>query len=156
MRNERGEDWPKMLKELNRIAPHVPIDAGAGGSAVPILNRQQARRLGFQTKGEAMATIDKMGERLASIEAHKHHLIDQWFEAQLSKCLPPWLLKQAAKHLWILKVMGFRYGFSDAMHQEAGMPKPMPATIVWLDWLKWQLAAERMVWGDGSQILHTP
>jgi hypothetical protein len=156
MRNEKGEDWSKMLKELNRIAPHVPVDAGAGGSAIPILNRQQARQMGFQTRGEAIAAIDKMGERLDSIQKHKEHLIDQWFDTQLRKRVPAWYLKLVPRRLWMLKLLGLRWGFSDEMHQEEGMSKPMPATIVWLDWFKWQLVAERMVWGDGSPIIHTP
>lgn len=149
-RNEKGEDWAKYLKEIRRLTPMVSSHMG-GGSAAPINSRQAARAAGFRNLKDAQESIAETERKHDAIEAHKAHLVNQWFSDQLAARLPAWLLKLAGRRQWVLKSLGFRWGFWDHMHQEDGMRKPMPATVVWLKWAHILLAENNLVWDNPDQ-----
>jgi hypothetical protein len=148
MRNEKGEDWTKYLKEIKRLTPMVDNHLN-GGSAVPILNRQSARAAGFQNLKEMEQSMAEKRQRDASIELHKTHLINKWFDSEFAKRLPKWVCWLASgRRNWVLKCLGFRWGYWDHTHKEEGMRKPMPATLSWLKWAWFVLAETRHVWDD--------
>lgn len=149
-RNEKGEDWPKYMKEINRLTPLVSNHMN-GGSSVPILNsRQSARAAGFKNQADAQAAQVEQARKDQAIEEHKTHLINKWFDEQLAARIPAWVLNLARRYNWVLKALGFRWGYWDHSHREGDMPKPMPATWVWLKWTRFVLAEQRMVWDNPS------
>lgn len=158
MRNEKGEDWTKYLKEIRRLTPLVDNRLN-GGSSVPILNRQAARSAGFQSLKDMEKSLAEKRERDASIDQHKTYLVNKWFDDELRKRLPAWLVRLAAKlGPWVIKSLGFRWGYWDHTHKEEGMRKALPATMVYLNWFRKELNSQRMVWDDTpapkSRIIH--
>jgi hypothetical protein len=146
-RNEKGEDWTKYLKEIKRLTPMVENKLN-GGSNIPIINsRQGARAAGYKNLEDAKAGIEELARRNQAIEEHKVYLINKWFDDQLGKRLPAWLVALARSWgMWVLGGLGFRWGYWDHSHREGDMPKAMPATRVWLKWARWVLVEERLVW----------
>lgn len=148
MRNEKGEDWAKYLKEINRLTPMISRHMD-GGSAVPLLNsRQAARAAGFKNQADADRAAAEAAQREEAIEKHKAYLINKWFADELSRRLPEWLVKFAGPRMWVLKCLGFKWGMWDHTHREGDMPKPMPATWVWLRWAWVHLAENRLLWDN--------
>jgi hypothetical protein len=142
MRNERGEDWPKLIGELNKVGPYLPnINPLNGGSDIPIIqNRQQARSAGLQNMGDLKA----LTERMQAVKANQDAMVDQWFDTNIKRILPKWYCDIAFTHLWMLRMLGLRMEWGDTVHKAEG--KTYPATVVTIMWFRWQVAGERMVW----------
>lgn len=114
--NNRGENWPKFLKEMQTLAPLINAKLGPSAPA----NRGEARAQG---KGSVKQYLDEEIAKLTERQRFRDWRVNSWFDETMAK-LSPWLFsiirKRSPSWVVLLKLAGYRMSATDGI--ENGIP----------------------------------
>lgn len=135
--NNKGENWPKFLKEMQTLGP--VIEKRLGG--VMPENRAQARGNGRKNLEDF---LNKETARLADLEKFRAYKVNKWFDDNLQKLAPRLfaLLHDHPKWGWLIRLAGYKLTATD------GTEHNIPFTVCTITRFGMLKVGLRMFWED--------
>lgn len=140
-RNEKGENWPKFLKEMQTLVPALHRAGHIGPQ-----NREEARAMGAKS---AEAFMQKEYTRLAEEQRFRAAKVAEWFDKTFKEVAPRiFALVEKRKWHWVIGLFGYRLDAEEGYQRVEWRNAPIPFTLCTIKRWGRLVKGFRMFWED--------